>query len=571
MLQIKKLYTEPATFEAVEFFDGLNFILGEKDESSSKNNGVGKSLCVEFINFALLKQKAHSRVSKIPKEVFSHDVTICLDVTIGQSLYTIKRTLAEAECPTILSNGAVIKFSKLSDAINYLTEKLFGDAELDRPNFREILGPLIRDEKSEFKSIVACFDTNLTIPNNYAPHLYMLGINTELYRAVKECLSQIDDIGAEIKKIEENVRLLRQKEISDARSDLNDLDSEVALIQASIDKLENTAGFDLVKDEIISLEEKIDGLRRRKSIVKHALTKLKPVSQKVEIANDEIRDFYEQLKKGLGDIVSKELSEVIGFKEKIEQFQNQLLGERRKSLSSELSDIDDQIAALDRKYTENLTVLDQGGNLKNLKQTYAAYQIKSDELGQLRGFISRYETLEISKQQAKTKKEHKLLELQASISAAKETILDFEKTILNIHEYIQGNRKASFEIKPTSKKQVLEINMRIDDDGSHSVDREKVFIYDFSLLINTNTRDRHPGMLIHDNIFDVDQDTLIRSLKFLIEKAQLSNHQQYILTLNSDRLESVKKEPWFLTLEDSVRARFTKQNRFLKIKYQEAQ
>jgi len=91
----------------------------------------------------------------------------------------------------------------------------------------------------------------------------------------------------------------------------------------------------------------------------------------------------------------------------------------------------------------------------------------------------------------------------------------------------------------------------------------------FALLLNEHTKTRHPGFLIHDNVFEVDQDTLINSLKFIIEKTKLAEQQQYILTLNSDRLENAKQEPWYKFLDENVRAKFTKTNRFLKLQYQE--
>jgi uncharacterized protein YydD (DUF2326 family) len=154
-----------------------------------------------------------------------------------------------------------------------------------------------------------------------------------------------------------------------------------------------------------------------------------------------------------------------------------------------------------------------------------------------------------------------------SHTVTKKNIDDFEKTILQIHEYIQGNREASFQIKKTDKKQVIEIIMRIDDDGSHSVERAKVFIYDIALLINQHTRERHPGFLIHDNIFDVDQDTLIKSIKFLESQANFGL-TQYILTLNSDRLE-LEDSTFLNDLDPYIKQRFTKKKRFLKTKYQE--
>jgi uncharacterized protein YydD (DUF2326 family) len=157
--------------------------------------------------------------------------------------------------------------------------------------------------------------------------------------------------------------------------------------------------------------------------------------------------------------------------------------------------------------------------------------------------------------------------LQSQIHSQKNVIDDFQKTILSIHEYVQGNKLASFQIKNTNKKQVIEIIMRIDSDGSHSVEREKVFIYDIALLLNQHTQKKHPGFLIHDNIFDVDQDTLIKSIKFLEDRA-LFGSTQYILTINSDRLE-LEGNNSLNDITPYVRARFTKQNRFLKTKYQE--
>jgi uncharacterized protein YydD (DUF2326 family) len=78
-----------------------------------------------------------------------------------------------------------------------------------------------------------------------------------------------------------------------------------------------------------------------------------------------------------------------------------------------------------------------------------------------------------------------------------------------IHERIMGNRDASFTLSVNTKtnvKRPLNFDLRILDDGSHSVDRTKVFIYDCALMFANCTQGRHPGFLLHDNIFDVDQD-----------------------------------------------------------------
>lgn len=566
MLIIRKLYTIPEVVTPIHFQEGVNLILGEKDDSSDKRNGVGKSICIEFINFAFLKRKSDSRVALIPKAVLPENTQICIDFDINGIAYTISRSISDAERPVITENGITTYFQKIDDATHYLTEKVFANSELPYPSFRVMLGPLIRDERSEFKSLINCYDTKLRIAENYAPHLYLLGINIELYEKIKQHINDLDQIGSDISRIRENVKLIRQKGIDDARADLNELDDEVRSIEQSIDKLENLTGYEIVRNEILQLEAKIEGKRREKGIIKQQLLKLKPVSQKVDIEPSEIAEFYEQLKSGLGSLLLKNLNEVISFKERIDDFQNKLIRERREKLLKEIESLDKDLSQLDIEYSQNLSVINQKGELKNLKQTYAAYAEKMDQLSQLRSFVTRYDQLERNKQKAKASKELDLLKLQSEIQNQENTIESFEKTILSIHEYIQGNKQASFIVKHTNKKQIVEIIMRIDSDGSHSVEREKVFIYDIALLLNESTRKRHLGFLIHDNIFDVDQDTLLKSLKFIDEKASFGGYQ-YILTINSDRLEGDSE--LMKKLLANVRAKFTKQNRFLKSKYQE--
>jgi uncharacterized protein YydD (DUF2326 family) len=574
MLKIRKLYTEPKMIDPVVFEEGLNLILGEKDESSNKTNGVGKSLCIEFINFALLKKTSDSRVKKIPKAIFSPKTYICLDIIVGNEPITIKRSLQNAEQPTFYLKERSIEFQKLEDATSYLGKMLFDNSDRNSPSFRSIMGSLIRDERSEFKSLVSCYDTRKRIPDDYAPHLYLLDIDIEIYATIKLAINEIDELSSLIKKIKDDVELLRQKGINDARSDMNELESEVKEISRSIDALENISGYEYVKEDIIHLEKLLDDLRREKSILRSKYLRSKPIVDASKIDSGEIGEFYEQMRKGLGDQVKRELDEVYQFKKKIDDFQNQLIYQRRDEIRKNIGTIDSQLDVLDEKYKEKLSVLDQQGDLKNLKQTYSAYQSKLNEASQLKAFISKYDELELQKQRAKTKKEQELLKMQSAIQESKETLDSLEETILRTHEYIQGNRKASFEVKSTSKKQVVEITMRIDDDGSHSVEREKVFIYDICLLLNNQTSASHPGFLIHDNIFDVDQDTLTKSLGYLVNKARFGSDKQYILTLNADRLENTIVDSDLLDLlKPAVRATYTKAEgrRFIKKQYQEIQ
>ncbi len=569
MFKIRRLYTEPSNIDPIDFEDGINIILGERDSTSQKTNGVGKSLCVEFINFALLKTR-DSRIFRIPKAAFDPETKICLDIEINSKNYTIKRSIVDAERPTIGSPSGTRQFDKIDDATKFLTDLVFSGVSGTVPNFRTIMGPLMRDERSEFKSLIACYDTRLRLADNYETHLYFFGLDIARYDDVRRTIARYDDLTKEQSKIKQNVKLVRNLTIKDARSELNELDREVKRIEKSIDALETTPSFDSIKEELLSVEADMEQIRLKRDVAKRLQRNLAPIRQTVDIDPAEVAEFYSQVQSRLGSIIRKDLDEVIEFKNKIDDFQNRLLQEQRATYAQQIRSANERLRILDERNSRLLAVLNQDGSLRGLKQTYAAFKEKSDELAQLKGFVARYDQLETDKQRARSEKETYLLALQSMITDASSRIRKFEEYVLDMHEFIQGNRKASFDIEITNTKQVVEFEMRIDDDGSYSVEREKVFIYDISLLLSEATRNRHIGYLLHDNIFGVDDDTLRRSLQFLYERGDFEG-QQYIITFNEDQLAPVTSgNELGDEIRDDVRATFTKGSRFLKTQYQES-
>ena len=138
-----------------------------------------------------------------------------------------------------------------------------------------------------------------------------------------------------------------------------------------------------------------------------------------------------------------------------------------------------------------------------------------------------------------------------------------------MHEYVYGNQQCSFDVEVKDNKEIVKFDLRIYDDGSHSIDREKVFFYDYALLTSPSTEGRHPGLLIHDNIFEVDRDTLIKNLDYISSTLGRLANKQYILTLNKDKLSPEDLLILELNMGNHVRATFTKNKRFLNIHYQE--
>lgn len=570
MLKINKLYSEPETFTPVEFYDGINLIIGEPNSTSNKTNGVGKTLLIEFINFCLLKEFNKSRLSKIPSSSYSSENIICLDFEIDNVQITVKRSIKKHNEAVIIYDNKKKSFDSLNDALEFLTSKLFKSKTANlTPSFRSMIGPLIRDEGSEFKSIVDCYDTTLKIPADLVPHLYLFGLNIEKYKKIKSLFLDIDKATKTKNKLESDIELISGVSLSKAKAELNEMNSQLEIIKAEMNSLDNSVSYEFIGNEVTELEILIKNLRNRKSILNGELKRINLLNGDNYINESEVIEIYNKFKAGLGSILKKELDEVISFKKSIDDFQSNILNERKKILNIEINQIDSQLNLATSSYADKMKTLELNGPLTNLKQLILTHQKKAEEQSMLSALLNKFDNEENEIRAKKSEKSTVLLELGRSLKDREFVISSFQETMLVMHEYIFGNKKGYFEIKTNEKKNILDFVLRIDDDGSHSNEREKVFFYDISLLLTSETFENHPGLLIHDNIFDVDQDTLLRSLNFLAEKSSCLMDCQYILTLNSDKLSKLEKRKLKLDIEKYKRVSLTKQNRFLGRVYQQ--
>ena len=575
---LNRLYSENNIFEEIIFHDGVNIILGEKYDDRSvkgrKTNGVGKSMSIEFLDFCLLNDYDKSRIVKIPKEVFPVEENVILDLNIGLEAVTIKRNRKQADKPIIIREGKTVSFDKIQDARDYLTGIIFSKLNGKKvPSFRNLFSILMRDERSEFADIIKCHDLTKKIPDDLSAHLYLLGFSLEAYKNTIEIVKEIEAVSTVLTKEKKELTQDGKKKISDVKAELNALEDELQKLEDAIESFKTNESFDAMEADLIELEDLLDQLRKRQKALRYDYKKIRKMPKPEQIDDREIELVYNQFKSELGNAIVKSLNEVVGFKNKIEEFQRMLVNQKAKELEAQLKNIAEQIRILDDEYSEKLKVIDKKGILKNLKVSLKIYEAKKEATSHTKFLFEQYEKNEKRKRMLNLQKTQQLMKIDDEIEQNKKFIDDFTDTILQIHEFIMGNKECSFSIQTIEKarrKTPVELTLRIYDDGSHSVDRTKVFIYDMALLFNQYTRDRHPLFLVHDNIFDVDQDTLVQCLNYLYKQEEQYQDFQYILTLNRDKIESEEQRKLIqMNIDEHQVAVFTKEKKFLRRDYQE--
>ena len=577
-IRLIKLSSEHEVFEPIIFHDGVNLILGEKYDEATvqgrKTNGVGKSMSMACLDFCLLNDYGTSRIKRIPSNILPMEEYLILEMEIGGHLVTIKRNRKDEKAPIIIKDDKVVSFEKLEEARHYLAELTFNQlGGKSIPSFRNLLSILIRDERSEFTDILKCYDVKKNIPIDLSVHLYMLGISLEKYKQTLMTIKEIDKLNTVITKNRKDLTQNSTKKIADVKAELNSLDDEIEKMEAAIESFKSNESFERMEKDLLELESALEQLRRKQKVLRYEQGKIRRMPKPETIDDEEIELVYNQFKEDLGSSIVKSLNEVIGFKNKVETFQRMLVNQKAQELEVQLKEIADKIRDLDEQYAEKLKIIDQKGVLKNLKASLKIYEAKKDEYAQTKFLYSEYEKHNKQKKALKLQKTQELMEIDQLIEVQETVVDDFIATLLSIHEQIMGNKECAFTIQTIDKannKIPVEIGLRIYDDGSHSVNRTKVFIYDMALLFNKYTRLHHPLFLVHDNIFDVDQDTLVQCLNYLNRQEEKYQDFQYILTLNRDKIENEERAKLIeMDIEKHKVAMFTKENKFFKQDYQE--
>lgn len=581
MIKLLKLYSHPTIFDPIEFRDGVNLVIGEKVEEGQvitrkdrKTNGVGKSMCIEFINFCLLKQAENSRVTKIPLGIIPAETIINLDLIVGSTKLTIQRSVSEPENPTIInSKGDLNTFNDIADAIKYLTVLLYEKEEqgVIRPSFRQLLGPLIRDEDSEFKNVVHCYDVNKRIPQSelVKPHLYFFRIDLGIIDKIKEKFVEIDKKSIIVNELKRDLTIDRTKKLSEVKAEANALNSDLQKINGALESFRTNEAYESIQNDLTTIEAQLNSLRTQQSALKYQIRRIDTLPTFEDVKVKDIELVYNQFREGLGDVISKSLTQVVEFKKKISEFQQVLLDEKVQEMRLQLDTVTEKIRTLEVKVSEKMKIIDKKGVLKDFKNAVAVYNQKKGDFFQLRGRLDDYNVALREQNQLKFQRDQYIDKLDAALFQIGEVLKSFNETIISIHEYIMGSASASFSFHAARTKEIIGVDYRIDDDGSHSVNRTKVFIYDIALILNEHTSIRHPKFLIHDNIFDVDQDTLVQSINYAYEQESTHNFQ-YILTLNRDKIENEERQKQIkMDVNEHVVARFTRQSKLLKKDYRE--
>jgi len=590
MIRLKEFYLEPDvlvgdTFKPVKFKPGINLIIGDKssddyEESQQKKmNSVGKSLFIEFINFCLLKDYSRSRIGRIPTSVLAGDTYACLELEYETPTQLnnilIKRSVG-GKLPLHIfvdGDGAEFEEKDLDRAKEYLSHFFLANEVVTKPTLRRLLSILIRSEKAGYDDILKPDPSSSANGSEelIAPHAYMFGFDLDKIKLLADVKEQVDNIQAIIRDAKNRIKLSGQK-WQDVRSYIHELEDEVKKLDYSVQQLRPAEGASQLLSEIGELNKRLETLITEKTSREVLARKIKGLAQTAEDVNiTELKRVYEKYRQGLGELVGKTFEQTLDFRKQIDEFQNELMSGKLAALNQEIEALHKEIDVVDTQIAKAYETIGYGKTVSDFRVSLQQQQESNQKLERLR---SDYELIEEKEKEKKTlmaRRQELINEVDARLFEISANIDAFEKSLVDLHGYIYGNRKCHFRISlnEKAKKQVLQFDYRTDLDGGASSDRIKTFMYDVRLMLDTYTSRRHPGFLIHDNVFAaVGRNDMVKALNYLYTIEQKQDNFQYIVAINRDEFEAHEQELDFKAA-DKVMLELTRENPLLGTQYTE--
>lgn len=553
MLRLIRLYSDEGCFEPIDFKPGLNIIRGSNSKTedgeirSRRQNGVGKSLSIDLIDFCLMRSERYSRIFSINDKYLPRDSYVNLHVKVADGEYIISRN--KGNKVLIRKVSELSSEYSLEDAKRLLAKLIgIGDKEI---SLRDYMNFFIKNEDytyTDFNELYTGAYTELM-----KIHFYLFDISVAELSKIQKSLEQYD--AARKVKTRVNAWLKQHDiEIEQLKARRNDLDERIRGLKEEFNYSSMVDDYSDRSAEIALIDKEVNELVNARSLLISELDGIdnfiSDYGDDIYIDDNDVKLVFEKFKKGLGDYVQSDLGELLKFRDQLSGFRGELMLDKKSAMRKQVDEIS-------RKIAEKSAVVNsfyKSTNLEsktNVGRALEVYQQDILDMKEYDTYLKQFEVADEEHSKATIAYNEAIGELTKVVAKLKEEREAFNKTFINIHKDVAGNSAASFDFqvgidsKPSSKKAFFVFRVATETNGNKGANQMRAAIYDASLHDNEYTTPRTIGFLVHDNLLfgNMDQES---SIQFLNEMYKINPEEfQYIATANSDQFDYKELESRF--------------------------
>lgn len=549
---LNKLYSEPlGLFEIVEFKNGVNFIFAKKDKSTDVKkslNGVGKSLFLNFLDYALLSSETkHIKSAKSNNNIENY--LIVLEFNIKNKNYIIKRSLKEISKNIVVGEiNNPITFESIKEAKEYICDLIFKNDSHKGKYYnswlRKLLPFFVKKQENPKTKVNFLDPIQFSRPPKMELipyHLFFLGIDNSLFWKnfdIKSDLKNKDKALTEVRGFITDTYNL--KDIPQAENKIDRLKAEVQEYEKNIEKFQLAEQYKDVEEESNELTVKIKELWYQNHIDRNRVISYKESYELGDLVKTiKIKNLYKDLNELLANNIKKTLDEAIKFRENIAKSRKEFLSSEILNTEKEINSREDLIQGFELERAKLFEFLQAKDAIKDLSEAYLSLSNKRNKLSELEGKIKLYQDLNSEKIEREAEIAKLYSEITNFIIEIKTDISNFRKVFFEVHNAIYPENKDKsygFTFEPNNRAD-SKVNMEVflPADLSTGKNSAKTLIYDIAVLLHAMDNGINiPHFLIHDGVFDhMDKAHFIALYEYLENLAKTKKFQ-YILTVNEE-------------------------------------
>lgn len=548
---IYSVKSDKPSFKDIRFEPGFNVVLAERTKESTKKdsrNSLGKSTLIEIIHFCLGADRGETLRKKE-----MNDWTFTVELDLAGKRYSVTRNTSTKS--KIFIEGDCSDWPILPDI-----DKNTGNKVLSNADWKRILGILMfglqltyeeRSYTPTFRSLISYFARRngqsgafLNPFQQYkaqqewdkqVANTFLLELGWE-YASKWQVLKDREKILAQIKQ-EAQAGLLVN--IMGSIGELEAL--KIRLEAQSRQEEEHLRTFKVhpqyskIENDVNELTKKIHELVNDNINDKRLLEYYEEsLKGEVEANPEAVTKVYQEAGLTLPDLVTKRLDDVLSFHRQVVVNRKDFLKAEIEKLKSNIAKREQQKQEFSVRRAEFMCILQEHGALDEYTQLQNNHQ---KTVADLKDYNVRIENLKkFEEGSSSIAVEQELLKQQANMDL-NERKAQKEKAILLFNSNSEALYNAPGTLSIDVSKTGFKFGVSILGSGGTGKTNMEIFCYDLMLAQIWSTKERAPGILIHDSILfaDVDERQKALALELAVKESERLKFQ-YICTLNSDAI-----------------------------------
>lgn len=549
---ISSLGSSDDRFKTLTIKPGLNILVADRTETSAQGdsrNSVGKTSFVKVLKYVLGGDRPDEfKASELADHSFTATLTLqSADGSGDDDTVTVARALTPTTRVQVTGWSAVPERQPIHvDEWRALqAQYLFHiPEEVARPTPGQIWGQLVRTfftKPTKVHASEADWESGVRIG-------HLLGLSPEILAKSGE-VDQLTKQGKAIRKAVREGALAhlsldepklraqlattrRQRDRTEESLSAFRVDEQYADHQRQADDL--TAAIQRLNDEGLALQ------RRSRELDAALLDEVDPAEDAA--LREKLSRVYTELGVVLPELVTRRYEEVAEFHQSVVRNRRGFLQQELDAVNARLAGLDEERKAIDAQRSEVLRLLGETVALDTFLTAQRDLAKFEADVADLERRVESAASVSQISDRVKLKTAQLVTSVRAELHERSKSLDEPISLFGELGSEIYTDREATLLVAPTDKG-ILKVNPRVSGDASTGVRSVETFMFDIVCLISAIKSSRAPRILVHDShLFDAIDGRQVASC--LNIGARLAEHHgfQYIVTLNSDDIESVEAQ-----------------------------